>query len=108
MLVKTDKRGLRIIQDAENLFRAKDAPAYDIVTVCGVNTMRMRSYQITQAGGFFHAGIDTPLTASDSLQSRRGRHTYRRSADLLARDFGKLFDTRRTERTGTPAMGCRK
>ena len=64
VLVKTDERGLRIIQDAEGLFRAKDAPAFDIVTVCGVDTMRMRSYQITQAGGFFHAGIDTPLTVA--------------------------------------------
>ena len=44
VLVKTDERGLRIIQDAEGLFRAKDAPAFDIVTVCGVDTMRMRSY----------------------------------------------------------------
>jgi len=53
VLVKTDERGLRIIQDAEGLLRAKDDPACDIVTVCGVDTMRMRSYQITQAGGFF-------------------------------------------------------
>ena len=53
VLFKTDERGLRIIQDAEGLFRAKDDPACDIVTVCGVDTMRMRSYQITQAGGFF-------------------------------------------------------
>ena len=64
VLVKTDERGLRIIQDAVGLLRAKDAPAFDIVTVCGVDTMRMRSYQITQAGGFFHAGIDTPLTVA--------------------------------------------
>ena len=53
MLVKTDERGLRIIQDAEGLFRAKDDPACDIVTVCGVDTIRMRSYQIAQAGVFF-------------------------------------------------------
>ena len=87
------------------LLRAKDAPACDIVTVCGVDTMRMRSYQITQAGGFFHAGIDTPLTGA---KVEEVVVTYRRSADLLDRDFGKLFDTRRTERTGTSAMGCRK
>ena len=40
-------------EDAEGLLRAKDAPACDIVTVCGVDTMRVRSYQIIQAGGFF-------------------------------------------------------
>ena len=28
VLVKTDERGLRIIQDAEGLFRAKDDPAF--------------------------------------------------------------------------------
>jgi len=64
VLVKTDERSLPIIQDAEGLFRAKDDPACDIVTVYGVDTMRRRSYQITQAGGFFHAGIDTPLTVA--------------------------------------------
>ena len=46
VLVKTDERGLRIIQDAEGLFQAKDDPACNIVTVCGVDTMRMQSYQI--------------------------------------------------------------
>lgn len=61
VLVKTDDITLRIIQDASGLFEAKDDPAFDIVTVCGVDTMRMRSYQITQADGFFHQGIDAPL-----------------------------------------------
>ena len=48
-LVKTDERGLRIIQDVVGLLRL----ACDIVTVCGVDTVRMRSYQIAQAGVFF-------------------------------------------------------
>ncbi len=101
VLVKTDEKGLRIIQDAVGMLRL----ACDIVTVCGVDTMRVRSYQITQAGGFFSRWH---RHTTDSLQSRRGRHTYRRSADLLGRDFGKLFDTIKTERTGISAMGCRK
>ena len=63
VLVKTDDITLRIIQDASGLFEVKDDPAFDIVTVCGVDTLRMRSYQVTQADGFFHQGIDTPLTA---------------------------------------------
>ena len=41
VLVKIDERGLRIIQDAEGLFRAQDDPACDIITVCGVDTMRV-------------------------------------------------------------------
>ena len=64
VLVKTDDTSLRIIQHASSLFEAKDDPAFDIVTVCGVDTMRMRSYQITMAHGFFHQGIDVPLTVA--------------------------------------------
>ena len=71
VLVKTDERGLRIIQDAEGLFRAKDDPACDIVTVCGVDTMRRRSYQITQAGGVFSRWH---RHTTDGCQSRRGRY----------------------------------
>lgn len=64
VLVKTDDITLRIIQDAEGLFAAKDDPAFDIATVSGVDPMRMRSYQTTCAGGFFHQGIDVPLTVA--------------------------------------------
>lgn len=39
VLAKTDERGLRIIQDAQGLSRAKDNPACNVVTVCGVDTM---------------------------------------------------------------------
>ena len=42
----------------------KNDPASGIVTVDGVDSMRMRSYQITQADGFFHQGIDVPLTVA--------------------------------------------
>jgi len=67
VLVKTDERGLRIIQDAVGLFRL----ACDIVTVCEVDTMRVRSYQITQAGGFFSRWH---RHTTDGRQNRRGRH----------------------------------
>jgi hypothetical protein len=62
--IKTDDITLRIIQDAEGLFAAKDDPVFDIVTRCGVDTMRMRSYQITQADGFFHRDINASLTVA--------------------------------------------
>ena len=64
VLVKTDDITLRIIQDAQGLFAVKDDPAFDIVTVDGVDPVRMRSYQITAAGGFFHQGINAPLTVA--------------------------------------------
>lgn len=64
VLVKTDDMTLRIIQDAEGLFTLSDDPAFDIVTVSGVDAMRQRSYQITQADGFFHQGILSPLTVA--------------------------------------------
>jgi len=53
MLVKTDERGLRIIQDAEGLFRAKDDPPSTLSRFVGLTRCEDEAIKSHKPVGFF-------------------------------------------------------
>lgn len=57
VLIKTEEKGLAIIQDAMGLFRSPDAPRYGVEHRKGTDVQRMRTYEIWACEGFTLNGV---------------------------------------------------
>jgi hypothetical protein len=76
VLIKTQEEELNIIQDAMGLFRHYEAYAEDIEHICGVDPLRMRSYEVYAATGFSIDGVEAPFKVAWVIEAdlRTGEH----------------------------------
>jgi hypothetical protein len=61
VLIKTEEETLDIIKDARGLMMHKNAKAFGVQIIKGLDKQRLRTYEVRVVGGLFHQGVDAPF-----------------------------------------------